>query len=334
MKRVALLAALAVMLVLVGGALAQESIDPAGTPNFAELYLEAGFPLDPYLVRVESSGTVDATTVREGCAGVIPSTPDVVVNWTGQTDQLSFFVYSDVDPTLLVVTPSGEILCNDDFSLDTLNPVVSIANPADGPYAVYVGAFDASTLAYGWLGITQATAEQLDIARANLSPMLMVRPAQQAPPAIQRALSELLSTAAPIFGSADLDAGFGSLTVSATGAGSLPILDFPFDNATCDGFINLTPSYRFDLASDLPALTVLFNGEADAVLAVRLPDGTFVCNSQVTVDNLNPALSFENAAAGDYTVWIGSRSPADVALGTLVISEDPAAQPDVLPAGQ
>ena len=335
MKRVLVAASLALMLALAVGVAAQETIDPAGTPNFAEIFLEAGFPLDPYLLRVESSGTVDASTVREGCVGVIPSTPDAVLNWSGSTDLLSFFVYSDVDPTLVVVTPSGDILCNDDYSLDTLNPVVSVANPADGPYAIYVGAFDPDAQAYGWLVITQLLTDGIEeLVQADLSPMLEVRPPAVSADAVQRSVAELLATADPIFGAADLAAGFGTQEASVTGAGVEPAVSFAINNETCSGFINLIPSYRFTLAEAAPSLSVFFNGGGDATLILRQPDGTFVCNGDASADNLNPALMLENAAPGAYNVWVGSRSPSEVALGTLVISEDAAAQPDVLPAGQ
>lgn len=335
MKRILFATVLVLMLALAAGVAAQdEPVDVSAPPNFAAIFLAAGFPLDPYLVRVESSGTVDASTVQEGCVGVIPDVPDVLVNWTGTADQLSFFVYSDVDPTLLVVTPSGEILCNDDYNLDTLNPVVTIASPEEGPYAVFVGSFGPEQRAYGWLGVTQLTAEGLDLARADLSPMLALRPRPVVQAELRRSLDELLSSVRPVFGEALLDAGFGAHEAAVTGAGTEPALSFALDEASCSGFINLIPSYRFTLAADAPALAVLFNGESDSTLIVRRPDGTFICNSNAAEGNLNPAVLLENVLAGDYTVWVGTVNPNAVALGNLVISEDAAAQPDVLPAGQ
>lgn len=336
MKRIFLAIGLILMLALAAGVAAQDApLDAAAQPNFAAIYLEAGFPLDPYLVRVESSGTVDASTVQEGCVGVFPEAPDVVVNWTGATELLTFFVYSDVDPSLLVVTPSGEILCNDDFSLDTLNPVISVANPEEGAYAVFVGAYSADQLAYGWLGMTEMPAKNVEeLTQADLSPMLAVRPRPVAAALIQRALTELQTASRPIFGETALDAGFGEFTAPVTGAGVEAVPDFAFGDATCAGFINLVPSFRFSLTSDETALAVLFNGESDATLIVRRPDGTFACSTDAAEGNLNPALLLENALAGDYAVWVGAANPNGFALGNLVISEDAAAQPDVLPAGQ
>ncbi len=334
MKRALWASVLALMLVMAAGVSAQdEPLDVAASPNFAAVYLEAGFPLDPYLVRVESSGTVDAATVLEECSGVIPAVPDVVVNWSGEADQLTFFVYSDTDPTLLIVTPSGNILCNDDYSLDTLNPVVSIPSPEAGSYAVFVGAYDPAALAYGWLGVTQMSSEQLDVANADLSPMLDVRARPVAAAAVQRSVGELVASADPLFGADTLDAGFGEQGIAVTGAGTESVVQFALNSAECSGFINLVPSYRFTLSAETSPLSVFFNGDADSVLVVRQPDGSFVCNTNAADDNLNPALTLDNAAAGDYAVWVGTANPTGVATGTLVISED-AAQPAVLPAGQ
>ncbi|HYO89635.1 MAG TPA: hypothetical protein VER79_13375 [Candidatus Limnocylindrales bacterium] len=335
MKRMMIAAALLLLLSLAVSVSAQDTIDPQSSPNFAAITLQAGFPLDPYLVRVESSGSIAAETVQDDCVGFVPGTPDVVVNWAGETDQLSFFVYSDTDPVLLVVTPSGDILCNDDYSLDTLNPVVTVATPADGAYAVYVGAFSAEDVAYGWLGVTQQTAEGIDIATADLRPMLALRAPATEAQLVLRSPSELQAAARPIFGETRLEQGFGTQIVPATAAGVEPASLFSFNSDTpCAGYINLVPSHRFIYTGDEETLAVFFNGQADASLIVGLPDGTFVCSGDSAEGNLNPALLLESAQPGEYTVWLGSAAPSEIALGVLVISEDTAAQPDVLTAGQ
>lgn len=55
MKRTIMAVGLVLMLALVAGVSAQDKpVDVTAPPNFAAVYLEAGFPLDPYLLRVES----------------------------------------------------------------------------------------------------------------------------------------------------------------------------------------------------------------------------------------------------------------------------------------
>jgi hypothetical protein len=330
MKRTLALAVLLLALVFAAGAFAQETIDPAAAPTFAYVNLHANFTLDPYLLRVESAGTLDASALSADCAGFVPGVPDVVVNWSGATDQLSFFVYSDTDPVLLVVTPSGDIVCNDDFSLDTLNPVVSIATPEEGAYAVFVGTYAAERTAYGWLGITTQTAQGIDIANADLRPMLALAPSPTAAALILRSPDELQYTDTPIFGQSELAQGFVRLRVPASAAGTEAASGFDFGGATCAGTINLIPSYRFTYVGEAQPLFLFFNGENDASLIVRLPDGSFVCSGDADEGNLNPALLLEDAQEGDYTVWLGSTGPSDFALGVLVITEDPAEIPAIL----
>src|SRR5690606_37956235 len=58
---------------------------------------------------------------------------------------LPLYVYArstrDEDLTLTVVTPDGEVLCNDDA--DGLQPGLVIEQPASGDYAVWIGSFRA-----------------------------------------------------------------------------------------------------------------------------------------------------------------------------------------------
>lgn len=329
MKRV--LAVMALLLVLAAGVLAQGAIDPQAPPTFATVNLQAGFALDPYLLRVESTdATVEAADVSDSCVGVIPEAASVIVNWTGEADQLSFFVYSDTDPVLLIVTPAGDIVCNDDWSLDTLNPVVTIPAPEDGAYAVFVGAYSPDEAAYGWLGITGQAAADIDLAHADLRPMLALAAPPVEPALVLRSPDELQVTDKPIFGQASLVQGFGELRVPASAAGVESASDFYFGDAACTGYINLTPSYRFIYSGEAQALQLFFNGQADASLLVRLPDGRFACSGDAAEGNLNPALLLETAPAGDYTIWLGSSTRFDFAPGELVISEDAAATPDIL----
>lgn len=334
MRRTSWIVALIALLALASSAAAQDGLTPQAAPAFASLYLNADFTLDPYLVRVESSGALDAAAMGEDCVGVVSAAPDVVVNWTGETEHLTFFVYSDTDPVLLIVTPSGEVLCNDDWDEPSLSPVISVPNPAEGAYAVYVGAYSPDHPAYGWLGVTQLPAEALNLPAVDLSPMLRLRAPGTAAPLEIRPASDLLSEEIPIFGSAALDAGFGVLEASVSGAGVVPAQSFALGEIACAGYINLAPSFVFNLEEASATLSVLFNGDADAALIVRLPDESFVCNADAAADNLNPQVRLEGAPAGDYAVWVGVMSPDSVVPGTLIISEDAAAQPALLAAGQ
>ena len=93
---------------------------PEANPIFATLVLGGGETLwlDPSMVSIRSGAItgpgVDASTLGESCAGTIPSHPDVVFNWQEHEGlgTLNIFTLSLGDLTLVLVTPSGEVLCN------------------------------------------------------------------------------------------------------------------------------------------------------------------------------------------------------------------------------
>jgi len=54
----------------------------------------------------------------------------------------------------MVVTPGGDILCNDDADSDNANPLVVIQKPAQGRFAVFVGRIHPEEVVKGGLTIT------------------------------------------------------------------------------------------------------------------------------------------------------------------------------------
>ena len=93
--------------------------------------LAAGFPLDPTFVSVQAGGEVDASLLASHCVGFINQQPVVTVNWTGATPYVEVFFVSDSDPTLVVLTPDGQLLCNDDAHEDLLDPAIEPQRPGD-----------------------------------------------------------------------------------------------------------------------------------------------------------------------------------------------------------
>ncbi|MDG1417268.1 MAG: peptidase S1, partial [Maricaulis sp.] len=50
-------------------------------PTFGEVSLNPGFAPDPYMVTLIAGGTIDASGLGEGCAGMIANAPDFRVNY-------------------------------------------------------------------------------------------------------------------------------------------------------------------------------------------------------------------------------------------------------------
>ena len=141
-----------------------QSGDPARDTTTAAVNLQAGYIMDPYLLPVIGKSEKAAADLQKGCNGYVSATPNVVVNWAGATDQLSFFIYSDADATLVIQGPDGSFVCNDDAGLRTTDPLVKIAKPAPGSYKVFAGTAAKDAPALGFLAITQA---ELDDAPAR-----------------------------------------------------------------------------------------------------------------------------------------------------------------------
>jgi len=120
----------------------QQAPDYRATPLRGRVTLSSGFRPDPYTVDVTAGGPDENPIDGVGCVGYIASAqPDVVVDYTasGVLD-LYFNVESASDTALLIHTPGGEWLCDDDGG-EALNPRVHIQNPESGAYAIWVGTF-------------------------------------------------------------------------------------------------------------------------------------------------------------------------------------------------
>lgn len=120
--------------------------DHRALPARGRITLRSGFTPDPYAVDVTAGGPDSNPLDGPGCVGYIQaSRPDLVVDYTNQSDvfDLYFNVDSDSDTALLVRTPDGRWICNDDGG-EGLNPRLHVPDPESGAYAVWVGTFGAA----------------------------------------------------------------------------------------------------------------------------------------------------------------------------------------------
>ncbi len=310
-----------------------EAFDPNAEPLFATIALGGGETLwlDPTLVSVRS-GTVegpgvDATGLGEGCTGTIPTHPDVVFNWEAHEglETLRVFFLSLGDPTLVLVTPSGEVMCSDDFNPLVLDPFIEIKDPQVGRYAAFLGSFENDAVEPGFMVIT---GQDLNPATMDLT---QVFPRHVDP----RALSETLPLdVLEVESDAAIQPPDGGLNPAGlpyqqelTGGGEIGAFNLDHENHLCTGFISAAPTFRFDWSGDLENLVMYFESDVDTTLQVLAPDGTFHCDDDYHGSkNLNPWLSL-NPVEGTYNVWLGSFAPDVQASGTLTVTDDPDATP-------
>ena len=71
---------------------------------------------------------MDATTIANGCVGMVARAPDFQLTYGAGSLPLIFGVTSENDTTLVINGPDGRWYCDDD-SGDGTNPLMSIPNP-------------------------------------------------------------------------------------------------------------------------------------------------------------------------------------------------------------
>ncbi len=148
------------LLLLLGGAArpvrAQAVLDPAALPRSGTLRLRSGFAADP-TVRAVLAGGLD-TLRTGGCAGFVTGgAPTLGLRFRPGRFALTFTAAADdpeVDLVLLVRTPAGKWLCDDDAG-GNLNPRLVLPRPRAGAYAIWVGAFDRGAPVRARVGVSE-----------------------------------------------------------------------------------------------------------------------------------------------------------------------------------
>jgi len=219
---------------------------------------------------------------RDWCAGYGNfDAADAVLSVTGALPSLSLFATSDRDLTIAVRGPDGRILCNDDSY--GLNPAVTFSPAPEGDYHVFVGAFgQGGTASY----------------------QLYASPG--APSWDGRAWEP---GGEPRLGHVAFDrdlAGQGQLLGTGAIVADQPMERLPMGQY-CPGFTGLdAPDAVLSLAEGEGMISLYARSPVDLVLAVRAPDGQWMCNDDSF--GLNPAVSFSPAPAGEYHIHVGAFS--------------------------
>lgn len=286
-------------------------LTPNAPPNYGSTNLSPGFAPDPYTIDIGMGGTINAAEANPNCSGFVTAQPDFNLEWAG--GQNAFFrVFSDattIDTTLVVRTPTGQVLCNDDFA-NTLQSSVDVFNAAAGRYNIWVGTFSPGATGDAVLAITGQ-----DIGPGFL-PTPTLRPDQL-----------LDYNLEPNFGTTTLSAGFtpDPFRLDMTSGGTVNVA---YVGAECAGFATNAPDLRLQWSGSAPFLRVHVESAQDTTLVINAPDGNWYCNDDTF--ELNPSLDFPNATAGQYDIWVGSYSSASNAPATLFVtqvSQGPAATP-------
>jgi hypothetical protein len=124
-------------------------------PNSGSTSLTSGFVPDPFSIGISSGGSVNVSYLGGGCTGFATSAPDFSIFYTsGAFPLLRFYYIGSSDATLIINTPSGNYVCNDD-SYGTLNPTIDFNGPVSGRYDVWIGSFSSGGGSSGMLFVTE-----------------------------------------------------------------------------------------------------------------------------------------------------------------------------------
>ncbi|MEZ4660804.1 MAG: hypothetical protein R2911_24905 [Caldilineaceae bacterium] len=236
---------------------------PDADPTAAMLFLGGAdyYWLDPTLVSVHSGAVtgpgIKASDLGPGCAGTIDERPDVVLNWSADetVDILRIFFLSMSDPSMVVVTPDGDVVCNDDLNPLVLDPYLEFENPAPGRYAIFIGSFEGEVMTPGFLVVT---GQEYSPATMDIAQMF---PRQTNPGAVGEPLPiEVLNVyAQPVaeMPAEPLTPETTPYTQTMVAGGELGAYEIELDNDLCTGFIDATPTFAFEWAGERRATGAL-----------------------------------------------------------------------------
>lgn len=110
-----------------------------GTPG----WIDARLRPDPAVLAGAAGGTIQAQAAAEpACRGYVQSIPDHILYVQGRARYLRLYVEAAEDTTMVIRTPDGRWLCDDD-SGGNLQPMLEQENWAPGQYLVWIGTYSA-----------------------------------------------------------------------------------------------------------------------------------------------------------------------------------------------
>jgi len=156
MLRKLTLAAATSALAVMAMAGAAEAQDWRLNPTYGTVSLVSGFTPDPYLVTLQSGGSINAAqSIGGSCNGYVANAPDFRLNYTASSAlPLIISVSSNADTTLVVNAPDQRWYCNDDGG-EGLNPSLRWNSPMSGQYDIYVGTYASASLQNATLAISE-----------------------------------------------------------------------------------------------------------------------------------------------------------------------------------
>jgi hypothetical protein len=116
-------------------------------PAFGRIALSADFEPDPRRIDVLAGGNdlVDGTLGTDCVGHIDADKPDYVLDYRSGRYDLFIYAESAADTAIVLRTPDGSWLCNDDGENRGLDPTVRVRAPQSGRYAIWIASIEKDT---------------------------------------------------------------------------------------------------------------------------------------------------------------------------------------------
>lgn len=285
-----------------------DQLDLSQDPSFGSATLSSDALTEPYFSELVSGGSVDVSYLGNSCVGYAASNPDFRLNLSDGGSDLAFLFMADdgvSDTTLIINAPDGQWYCNDDESVDSVDPGLRFYNASQGQYDVWIGSYTQDESISGSLAIIDESQFGGNLSTDSSSS------------------GALDFTLEPYFGSAELTAGFtpDPHVITVTAGGSVDVATGTYGNE-CRGHASSAPDYKLNWSGNSSRLQIYFVADdgSDATLVVNSVDGGWLCNDDAP-GTLNPGITIESPANGRYDIWVGAYAQGEFISGELRITE-------------
>lgn len=155
LRKLSLSAAVSALAVFAVAGTAQAQ-DWSLNPSYGSVSLVSGFSPDPYLISLQSGGSINASrSIGGSCRGYVANAPDFRLQYrAGNVLPLIISVASNADTTLVINAPDGRWYCDDDGG-QGLNPSLRWNAPMSGQYDIYVGTYGNASYQNATLSISE-----------------------------------------------------------------------------------------------------------------------------------------------------------------------------------
>lgn len=257
-----------------------------GIPHIS---LTSGFQPDPFTYDLRAGGPVETNT--DHFTGYLPASPSAILEFSPDKYPLTIILRSESDNVMMLRTPDGQILYNDDF--DGLDAGFTIYEPQEGSYEIFAGLLNGAMPVPAELVITEIYAPN--------RPAPVISPDTEQP---------------PMAGTISLRAGFSpdpfveEINLEARNS----------FGSEYEGFFNEAPTFSLNYTAGEQPLTIINESEeSDTVLLVYTPEQQWEYNDDF--DQLNAGVRFDAPVSGEYLIWAGTYDGSS-SSGRLLMSED------------